>query len=287
MPLYRLCRPLLSSLLGLAVASAAPSAAGPIATSGDCPERTVTLRSRDLSCYVTPRELARWLGEGDAVIVDTRPARDFRNLRIPGSVNLPARSLAGRGHLKSRRLLLVDRGHSSEALEAACRELRASGFASVGIVEGGLHAWAQLVGDLEGDRLMQRGLNRISARQLALEVRYDHWLVVDVSESGDPDVRRSLPRVVHVPLHADPALFRRALASAIGPAEAGPGARFVAILESDGSRHVEIERALSSLGVVHAYFVEGGLEAYREVLAAQRSRMASLDRLGDPKCVAP
>jgi rhodanese-related sulfurtransferase len=276
----------LFALLGFA-AGAGPSSAGPISEAGACPEQGVTPRTRDLSCYVAPRELARWRTEGELLVVDAREPAEFRRMRIPGSINLPLRSLLGRGYLKSRRLLLVDRGYASAELEQACRELRAAGFGSVGIVEGGLNAWAQLVGDLEGDRAMQGGLNRIPARELAHAVRYDHWLVIDVSESGSPELARGVPRAVHVPLGPDPAQFRRALVAAIGARDDGNGALFVAVLEDDGSRHLEVTHALNSLGVVHAFFVEGGLEAYRSVLVAERSRMAQVERIGDPRCEAP
>ena len=284
-PLHPLHRILLAALLGL-VGVAGSSAAGPIERPPGCPERGMVSRTRDLSCYVAPRELARWRSEGELVIVDAREPAEFRRLRIPGSINLPLRSLVARDHLKTRKLLLVDRGYASDGLEAACRELRAAGFGSVGIVEGGLNAWAQTAGDLEGDRATRVALNRIPARELASAVRWDHWLVVDISEAGAPDLADGASRLVHVPLGADPAAFRSALADAIGAREAGPGALFLAVLEQDGSRHVEVVRALSSLGVVHAFFAEGGLDAYRSALAAQRSGPARIAGLDDPRCEA-
>jgi rhodanese-related sulfurtransferase len=237
---------------------------------------------RDASCYVTARELARWRGGSDLVIVDPRPSAEFRRVRIPGSINLPLRQLLSRPYLRSRRLLLVDAGYLGADLEVGCRELRAAGFVSVGIVEGGLNAWAQTMGDLEGDRVARRGVNRIPARDLALATRSDHWLVVDVSVTSAPDLEELLPGARSVPLGGDPAAFRQELSRAMQAREGGSGALFVAIVgdEDEGSGYDEAGRALSSLGVVHAFFLEGGLEALRNLRAAQSARLAQAQVLG-------
>jgi rhodanese-related sulfurtransferase len=281
-------RALLACLL--AGAGATPAVAGAIPTSEggagvECGS-TLAPDARDLSCYVTARELARWRGDDELVIVDSRPAAEFRQVRIPGSINLPLRSLRARTYLKSRRLLLVDRGSLGAELEAGCRELRSAGFTSVGIIEGGLNAWAQTMGDLEGDRAARSALNLIPARVFARAARPRDWLVLDVS-AGSPDLAQLFPGAVHVPLRGDPAAFRRELGAAIRTREAGPGALFVAVVEVDGSRASDVARALSSLGVVHAFFVEGGLDAYRSALAAeQQDSLAQAQLLGGPLCGA-
>ena len=93
---------------------------------------------------------------------------------------------------------------------------------------------------------------------------------------------------MHVPLRGDPAAFRRELGGAIRTREGGPGALFVAVVEVEGSRSAEVARALSSLGVVHAFFVDGGLEAYRSALAAEQpDSLAQAQLLGGPLCGEP
>ena len=295
-PLFRCCA-LIATLLG--GVSALPAGAGAISTLDAAGERGCIPRpdalespvdrgvagaTRDVSCYVTARELARWRAGAELVVVDSRPAAEFRRVRIPGSINLPLRSLLSRRYLKSRRVLLVDRGYLGADLEAGCRELRSAGFVSVGIIEGGLNAWAQTMGDLEGDRLERNALNRIPAGELALVTRFDHWLVVDVSAAVAPDLEELLPGAVRVPLRGDPAAFRRDLGAAIQAREGGRGALFVAVVEDDGGRYDEVSRALSSLGVVHAFFLEGGLDAYRSLHAAERARLAQALVLGGPYC---
>jgi rhodanese-related sulfurtransferase len=239
---------------------------------------------RDASCYISARELARWRRGPDLVIVDARPAAEFRRVRIPGSINLPVRSLLSRAYLRPRHVLLVDRGYLGGELEASCRELRAAGFASVAIVEGGLHAWAQTIGDLEGDRAARNQLDRIAPRDFSRATRFDHWLVVDVSAAPAPDLDELLPGAQRAPLGGDPAAFRQQLAKLIQAREGGQGALFLGIVDADDSRYAEVGRALSSLGVVHAFFLDGGLEAYRGFDAARRARQAQAQVLGEPAC---
>ena len=289
LPSPRICHCIVIDAL---LAGGAPRArAGAIPTlDGDgreCAARTdlaAGTLTRDVSCYVTARELVRWRGGSDLVIVDVRPAAEFRRVRIPGSINLPLRSLLSRPYLKARRLLLVDRGYLGSELEAGCRELRSAGFASVGIIEGGLDAWAQSMGDLEGDRAARGGLNRIPARDLAQITRFDHWLTIDVSDVAAPDLEELLPGVRRVPLGGDPAAFRQALGRVVAEREGGRSSVFVAVIDAEGSRYDEVGRALSSLGVLHAFFVEGGLDAYRNLHAAENARLAQAQVLGKAAC---
>jgi rhodanese-related sulfurtransferase len=185
-------------------------------------------------------------------------------------------------------VLLVDRGYLGEDLEAGCRELRRAGFAAIGIVEGGLNAWAQTMGDLEGDRQTRGALNRIPARDFARATRYEHWLVVDVTPGDTLDLEALLPGAVRVPLQGDPAAFRQALGRAVQAHESrGRGPLFVAIVEADGNHYAEAGRALASLGVVHAFFLEGGLDAFRRFQSDERARLARSQVIGGSACEQP
>jgi hypothetical protein len=136
------------------------------------------------------------------------------------------------------------------------------------------------MGDLEGDRAARSSLNRIPARDLAQATRFDHWLVVDVSELPAPDLQELLPSARRVPLGGDPAAFRQQLGRVVAEREGGRSSVFVAIIDTEGSRYDEVVRALSSLGVLHAFFVEGGLDAYRNIRAGETARLAQAQVLG-------
>ena len=177
------------------------------------------------------------------MIVDSRPAAEFRQVRIPGSIHLPLRSLLARPYLKTRQLLLVDRGYLGAELESGCREFRSAGFTSVGIIEGGLNAWAQTMGDLEGDRAARSALNLIPARLFA---RHTTGALARPRRLGArftrPGGARSRRRAR--PPGGDPAAFRRELGGAIRHARADRVPLFVAVVEVEGSRSAEVARAL-------------------------------------------
>jgi rhodanese-related sulfurtransferase len=111
--------------------------------------------------------------------------------------------------------------------------------------------------------------------------------VVDVSAAVAPDLEELLPGALRVPLGGDPAAFRQELGRAVRAREGGQGEVFVAVLDAEGSRYEEVARALSSLGVVHAFFVEGGLDAYRSIRDAQSARVAQAQVLGGSACEEP
>ncbi|MFO1143954.1 MAG: rhodanese-like domain-containing protein [Amaricoccus sp.] len=91
---------------------------------------------------VAPAEAARWLAEGDAVLVDVRSPAEFRAERIASAVSLPLdtlpRSLDALAPLAGRRLVFQclkgGRGAAAcEAVRAACPEAYN--------LEGGIDGW--------------------------------------------------------------------------------------------------------------------------------------------------
>ena len=73
-------------------------------------------------------------------------------------------------------------GYAGSELETLCTSLRAAGFSQVAILDGGLNAWRQQVGTLDGDPLAQLALNRITPEQFFPERDYNHWAILDLSE---------------------------------------------------------------------------------------------------------
>ncbi len=263
---------ILSALVALALAAPRPAPAldAPGASCGPGPAAGDLRQVRNSSCYVGAGELARWRRDEELVIVDLREADAYRRVRIPGSIHLTPAQLRERSYLRDRHVLLVDRGHLGAPLERVCRELRGRGWTSVGILEGGLNAWARTMGDLEGDRLARRGINRIPARDFADVSRYEHWVVIDVSRSPTPDLDSLVPGAARVPRRGDEVAFRRELIERIRTETDGLPGAFVAIVDRDGRRYEDVERALHALGVVHVFLLDGGIEAYRRHLEQER-----------------
>ena len=225
-----------------------------------------TATETQADCYVSGAELATWRSSPDLVIVDTRSEDEFRQVRIPASINVQPYALRTKTYLKQKRLLLVHRGGTGAHLEPVCRALRGAGFVSVVILEGGLRFWSQRVGPLAGDRIAQRSLGRMSPAEFAREGRSDRWLVVDVSPRATPaDVGGA---TVHIPFEGAPR-FRGALQHAIREQHAAGWASFVLLINSKGEGYEVLEADTKQLEIEHLYFLEGGAEGYRQFRAEQ------------------
>jgi rhodanese-related sulfurtransferase len=90
---------------------------------------------------VSVNDVKAALERGDVQVVDIRPSFDFAGGRIPGSINLPNRSLANRTEQldKTRRVLFLSEDGSQS--EDAARTALSLGLTNVANIEGGLEAW--------------------------------------------------------------------------------------------------------------------------------------------------
>lgn len=79
--------------------------------------------------------------DGNALVVDVREPEEFVRGHLPGAVNWPLSSLAGRlSSLPRDRFLVLYSGRGRRSAEAwAC--LHAAGFSDICHLRGGLEAW--------------------------------------------------------------------------------------------------------------------------------------------------
>jgi rhodanese-related sulfurtransferase len=228
-------------------------------------ERSV---ARDRTCFVSAADLPDWRRAQDLVIVDTRSEDDFRRLRIPGSINVRPNVLRTKAYLKAKRLLLVSGGGSGVELEGVCMGLRESGFATVGILEGGLTSWVRHAGRLEGDQLAARALNRLSPAQLAQEARSDRWVFLDVSPGGSPNSDPFVPGALRAPAATGVAL-RRAVDGGLRQKGGNRSSTFVLVADARGEGYDQIAAHLEPLDLTHLYFLDGGVNGFRAFRAQQ------------------
>lgn len=88
--------------------------------------------------------------EQKILLIDIRESKAFEKVRIPGSINIPLSFIKTKPFLKPGPLVLVSAGYGQRFMEKECRRLNARGFKAV-ILLGGLCAWKQAGGKLEGD----------------------------------------------------------------------------------------------------------------------------------------
>ena len=116
------------------------------------PGSKVTLDARELALIVgtaadriEATELAAWIIESraDYRLVDLRSQAEFDEYHIPTAINVPMSGLADAGFGRQEKLVIYSGGGTDSA--QAWMLLRALGYRSVYMVEGGLEAWKDRV----------------------------------------------------------------------------------------------------------------------------------------------
>lgn len=234
-----------------------------LAVRGEVQAAVPARKDRDWSLYLEAGLVdAAIRGASDALWVDVRSEEAFQKARIPGSIQIPLFAIKTKEFLRSRRVVLVDDGHGSPATEEECRRLRTMGFGDLWLWYGGLNAWRQLGGGLEGvspgtlDRVVPADVNDIL---LATD-----WLAVAIgapSDSLGPDA---------IALEwdpADPARLGEALRQAMA---AHPQALCLLIATAAGDDYAQLADAVGSVDA-HVFYLEGGLAAwtaYQQMMSA-------------------
>lgn len=231
-------------------------------------------------CRISAADLEQWRRDEAVVIVDTRTPDEYRDARIPRSINLPAYALKTKTYLMSKRVLLIGRPGSGAELEPTCLNLRKAGFTSVGILEGGLNRWVRTVGTVVGDAAARGSLSRLAPADFARDPAADDWLVVDVSRQGIAHAEQTLPHSIHIPFGASDR-FRDQVRDAIRERH-GRRNPFVVLVDGAGELQQRLQTAVESLDIPNAYVLEGGFEGYRRYAARSGSGIRPGRRGGDP-----
>lgn len=222
---------------------------------------------RDRSLYLGTGDIERLLEEpGRATWVDVRGAEAHGRVRIPGSLQIPLYAVKTKGFLQSRPVVLVDEGFGSPALEEECRKLRGLGFADLSLWPGGLNAWRQLGGPLEGDGSAVDRLPPVALHDVAAAA---DWLVVDAG-GGATDRFAGCVAMPFDPAKTD--AFISALNAALA---ARPQAASVLIATDAGADYGAIGNVAGKIDAF-VFYLDGGWQAWdahRQMLdAAQHSR---------------
>jgi len=227
---------------------------------------------RDWTLYLGTDEVAAALRDSGGVVwVDVRSAEAYEKAHVPGALQMASFVIKTKNFLKSRRAVLVDEGWGSRSLEAECRKLRDMGFADLWIWYGGLNAWRQLGGPLEGAE--DDGLDRVPAVALREIAEASDWLVV--SAGGGIHGVAGAVEIPFVPsAEAD---FAAALGAALAER---PEVTSVLISTEQGYDYDRLVKALAGTDVF-AFYLEGGWaawESHRKLTDALPQRKAVVSR---------
>lgn len=209
---------------------------------------------RDGTLYLEPEKMAAMLrNPEEAAWVDVRSQEAHERAHVPGAIPLPLFAVKTKGYLKNRRVVLMDEGWGSPALETECRKLRSMGFADLWIWPGGLQAWRQLGGSVEG--AADAGFDRLPPEAVSAVEGAADWRVVS-AEGGD----HGLAGAWVIPFATGgEAEFAAALGAALAKS---PEVVSVLIATEQGFHYDRLAPALARLDVI-PYYLEGGWSAWK------------------------
>ncbi len=235
------------------------------------PSKFLARRSKDYdnSLAVSVESVLQNLKEKQQVtLIDVRNEKEYEEIRIPGSVNIPLFAIQTKAFLKTSNLILLNEGYSYSSLEQECKRLRNSGFTSVAILNGGLTYWKEKGGVLEGNVFKQKELNKVPPGKFFAERNYKNWILIDVSETRETKTNHLLPQGVHIPYTNNSEEFVAKIKTAMGQPKQDSFLP-VLILNKNGQDYEEIERLLRNAGTRTTFFLKGGLDGYKTFLQKQ------------------
>ncbi|MGA9477686.1 MAG: rhodanese-like domain-containing protein [Desulfobacterales bacterium] len=256
---YRLTKYLL-----MMVAATLLSIPGPLAAAEDA---TVTGISKELikgaaieadySLAVTAAELLNKTKQNRRMtLVDVRSPDEFDRLRIPGSISVPLHAVKTKDYLKAQPFVLVSAGYEWRDLETECKRLQQSGF-KPSILFGGLVAWQNQGGPVEGDRLLVAAYKEISTHLFFYEKDYKDIKVFDVSTKPIPYIQKLIPGTVHV--KNIESLLRLLKQNS-------PTYLTLVLFNESGEQYEKFDAALKKAGIPTAFYLKGGISGYRHFL---------------------
>ena len=207
---------------------------------------------------LSPQDVFAMRGSGSVMLADVREPGDFNLCHVAGSVNWPVRVLKGIASLKARKLVLIGKGSDDESLVREALALRADGFASTQVLQGGLRAWTQMRLPLDGPGVGTVRPASVSPLEF-FGTRQDEWLVIEVASAGSAG--KSIPGASRLALGVD---WVGEFSRILNAETAKRGIPFRVLVASEaGERYENIEKALPANLAAPVFYLDGGLRAYR------------------------
>ncbi len=125
----------------------------------------------------------RAIKERGLVYIDLRNASRYREGHIAGSINLSLRELITQDSWKAQPIVLVDGDIPSMEVQRGVLTLRKMGFESVRYLEGGLLAWRDAGGRLNGTSV--EDINKVSIDQATLMEKGDLLKIIFLTRKTD------------------------------------------------------------------------------------------------------
>ncbi len=225
-------------------------------------------RQRLAQCRLPLSELSSAAAFTKPLLVDIRRQNEFRIFHVPGSLNLPGKKILNQRQWQSKRIILIDHGHSYSLIDRLCQEMRDTGFKQVYVLDGGIRGWEASGQHLAGVSPADRGIAEMKAQEFFAESSYAHWLLLmpdgklpeGLNTTGghivtvQPDGKNSLTR-----LKQDYGRYRDSL-----------GADPIILVVADDFRQREKLQAMAQQVSSLAFSLQGGIANYHAHLHKQQ-----------------
>jgi rhodanese-related sulfurtransferase len=140
--------------------------------------RTRQMPSPDMTCMVSAQELGLWVKAGQIAVVDTRLSSEYTQFHIDSALNISATEVVHKPQLRNKAMVLMGTGKFDRELYSVCAELKASGFTSVKVLQGGMLAWLDAGQPVIGRAAMSEQLRRLEPAELFAESQFGANLVL-------------------------------------------------------------------------------------------------------------
>lgn len=229
------------------------------------------------ACYISADAAITAITKGGSLVVDVRDPDSFAKYRIASSINMPLHAVRTKSFLKNSPVILVNEGRDTAPLDSACQDLRRAGFSKVSILDGGLNAWRQKFGNLAGDVIAQKDLNKMKPGELFEEAVYSDWLIADFSGVSKSEVAKYWPRSVSKNLANDEKRFLKDYKELVSQRRKGNA--HVVLVTSRGEEYDKLSNWLRRAREPEPLFLEGGFEGYKQFT---RRQVAIWTRVDNP-----
>lgn len=202
----------------------------------------------------------------DIVIIDVRRPEDYEKIKIPDSLNIPLFAIKSKTFLKTKLLAILNEGYNYSQLADECIRLRKAGFKAY-ILHGGLYYWIKKGAPLNGIVSAGKNLNKVSPLIFSTEKDYSNWIIVDTSSfisANEPIAERS----ILVTYAGNNDKFLSAFDKAFKKIKADEFS-LVMIVDEKGESCEKVEAILEKTKFNKAFYLEGGKEALKKLLAAK------------------
>jgi len=184
------------------------------------------------------------------LLLDVRDKSEYEEFRIPRAVHVPLHQLKYKSYLKKKSLVLVGSGKQYKTLEQTFSDLQEEGFEDISILDGGIRAWFETMGLVDGKKSEARRLNLLSVKDFITEAQHGPWLIIDVDENKE-FTHKVNGEVLHIPLNTS---FKKNLLKQLDQKEINPMTRML-FVSNNRNIYKNIAPELSDLPLNNHYIL--------------------------------